>query len=322
MPPSRFTRELRASLRPQSKRELAAQGTGPGKLRGSGWRQSVRGFHTPAIEGRITAAQRIIDVSPLLTGGAVLGGWAAAYLHGADWLDGFDPRTFEPMPIDCIGAKRRNLDLVRYHNNRLGAGDWSTRHGLPVTTPLRTAFDGARWAESLEVAVVFLDAMTKFIGLPMDAFEKYARAHRCSTGIQQALAAAALVVPGSRSPNESRLRVCYRQGARLPLPLLNVPVFWGDRFIGIPDLFDPDAALATEFDGDQHRDPEQHRRDNIREELFEAANVAVVRVAKGDLNHDRARMIARMRKGYDRGIDRDRTKDRWTLVQPEWWGYR
>jgi hypothetical protein len=59
----------------------------------------------------------------------------------------------------------------------------------------------------------------------------------------------------------------YLLRARLPQPLVNQPVFDLDgNFLGTPDLLDPEAGLVTEFDGIGHREREQHRDDNIREE--------------------------------------------------------
>lgn len=66
-------------------------------------------------------------------------------------------------------------------------------------------------------------------------------------------------------------------------------------FLGIPDLFDPDSALAVEFDGEQHREREQHRRDNLREE-----------------GSHRARLVARRACS-----PMMRTTDRWRILIAE-----
>lgn len=42
----------------------------------------------------------------------------------------------------------------------------------------------------------------------------------------------------------------YEFEAQLPRPLVNRPVFdLEENFLGMPDLLDPEAGLATEFDG-------------------------------------------------------------------------
>ena len=76
----------------------------------------------------------------------------------------------------------------------------------------------------------------------------------------------------------------YQLQAGLPRPLVNRPVFDLDgRFLGIPDLLDPEAGLVTEFDGRLHRERRQHQTDNIREEKLEGSNLTVCRVDSLDL---------------------------------------
>jgi hypothetical protein len=114
----------------------------------------------------------------------------------------------------------------------------------------------------------------------------------------------------------------YVLRARLPRPLVNRPVFDLDgRFLGTPDLFDPDAGLATEFDGQDHRERQQHRDDNIREEKLEVVNLAVCRVDSLDLRQP-AQLRERLRARRAQGLRRDRSMDRWTLVEPSWWQRR
>lgn len=139
-------------------------------------------------------------------------------------------------------------------------------------------------------------------------------------GLEQARAALDLARTNVWSPRESRLRYCYEVEAGLPPALLNVRVFDDDGIlIGHPDLFDPEAALATEFDGAQHRDREQHRRDNIRDERFESVGVTVVRSDGLDLRpRHRRQLIHRMQDGHRRGLNRNRTHDRWVLDPRVW----
>lgn len=63
--------------------------------------------------------------------------------------------------------------------------------------------------------------------------------------------------------------------------------------------------------------------DNIREEGFESVNLTVVRTDSLDLNivtnPDRRSMIRRLQDGYRRGRSRDLTKDRWSVIVPDWW---
>ncbi|QDP98205.1 hypothetical protein FOE78_21920 [Microlunatus elymi] len=149
---------------------------------------------------------------------------------------------------------------------------------------------------------------------------EYALSHHRLHGAEQAVRASAWAEPGIESPWETRLRICYRQQAGLPAPLINQPIFdLEGRFLGEPDLFDPEAAVATEFDGEYHRDRFQHRADNLREEVLEEANVTVQRIDSLDLIRDRMPLIERLQRGHRRGTRRDRRLDSWTLTRPEWW---
>ncbi|SDS41717.1 PDDEXK family nuclease [Microlunatus soli] len=314
-----FRQESQTAHRPRSTQELLAAGVGRGALRGPRWRRVARGFYTPAIDPPLTPAQRILDAVPLIGAGA-LGGWAAGYVHGAQWLDGIDPFNFDTFLLDCLGLRRASLPTVRFHNSIVPAEDRIGLDGIVVTSALRTAFDGMRWAPSLEEGVVFADAMAHFAGVGGRELVQYADDHPAWPGVDQARCAARLMDGGVLSPWESRLRCCYLLEAGLPARiLLNVPVFAGGREIGWPDIFDPEAALAVEFDGEHHRDLEQHHRDNIREEAFEDANVTVVRADSLDLRSGRQAFIQRVRNGYVRGLARDRSQDRWTLESPRGW---
>jgi hypothetical protein len=325
VPESAWEKELPFALRPESSATLIEEGITRGVYRGRSWRRVRRGFYVPARAGwlpgeqRFSTAQRILDVSPALTERA------AAYILGVDWLDGLDPHTLAAMPVDIIAGdrRRRQRKEITYHFTALSDEDVHVRHGFRVTGPLRTAFDGARWAASLEDAVVFVDAVAHFLALDPDDLKAYVSEYPQWTGIEQATAAVTLARPEVKSTWETRLRMCWLNDAGLPPPLINVPIFDPlDQLLGIVDLFDPESGLVAEFDGEQHRDPEHHRRDNIREEKLEAANLVVVRSDKTDIRRARRQLAERLKVGYRRGRARDRTQDAWTLQQPTWWRQR
>ncbi len=141
-------------------------------------------------------------------------------------------------------------------------------------------------------------------------------------GVAQARNALRLADRSTRSPQESRLRLLWMIGAGLPRPLVNQPVFTlaGD-LVGIADILDPDAGTVGEYDGEQHRELENHTQDNAREEALEEVGLVVTRVTSLDL-HDRPRTAARLARAWERGEGRDRTRDRWTLVRPSWYQRR
>lgn len=280
------------------------------------------GYYAPALpDGSApSTAQRILDATPLLIPGSAFGGWAAAYMQGVDWLDGRTIRQRD-VPVDLVSDRlhRKNTGRISYRQAALPAAEITTIAGLPVTTPLRTAFDGARWSVSVEEAMVFLDGMLAFGRIDRHALDDYLES-RTANGIERARQAAALCRPNVASLWESRLRYTFQVHAGLAEPMINVPLFDPHgTFLGIPDLFDPEAALAVEFDGEQHREREQHRNDNLREEGLEQANVTVVRADSLDILRDRKRLVTRIQDGRRRGLLRNRLFDRWTLTQPTWW---
>ena len=320
-----FDQELRTAHWPRSAAELAAAGTTRDMTRGPRWRRTSRGYFVPAGATATTTTQRILDIAPLLSASGALAGWAAAYVHGVGKLDGRDPESLASLPIVVnLGRDvgRADTEGVHYVRERLPPGDRQLRHNLGVTTPERTAFDGARWASDLVEAVVFLDQVSHALRLPLaDLARRYISGARWP-GLQQFARALALAEPGSASPWESRLRMFYVLRAGLPRPLVNRPVFGLEgNFLGIPDLLDTEAGLATEFDGQDHRRRRQHQADNLREERLEAANLVVCRVDSLDLRQP-IPLIERLTARYAQARLRDRRRDRWTIQQPSWWRRR
>lgn len=283
---SAFEIELWDARRPQSLAQLARAGVTRDMTRGRAWRRTSRGWFVPS-DAPTNSTQRILEATPLVPAGGALAGWAAAYVLGVDHLDGRDPYTMDPLPVSVqLGRDvgRATYPGVGVLRERLPAAHRQTWHGLPVTTPLRTLFDGARWASDLVEAVVFLDQAAHALELKLRDLETWCVPGARWPGITQLRAALRLADARSASPWESRLRMFYEREAQLPRPLVNRPVFdLEENFLGTPDLLDPDAGLATEFDGQEHRGRRQHRSDNHREEKLEGVNLTVCRVDSLDL---------------------------------------
>jgi hypothetical protein len=287
---------------------------------GRAWRRTSHGHYVPSA-AELTPAQRIVESSVHLPPSGAVAGWAAAYVCGVDWLDGINLNgAFEAVPL-CVGpeVRRRSTTRVSYVRDHLQGNEVTPRHGLQVTSPLRTAFDTARWTPSLSDCVVALDAVTHFGLVDLASLCTYVAQRRKWAGLRQLRAALPLVEASVRSPWESRLRMVYVLEAGLPRPYVNQPVFdtYG-RFVAIPDLLDQEAGLAVEYDGSGHRERAQHNRDNVREEAMEDVGLIVVRADSYDMRHRRAELLERLLAARRRGLSRVRTRDRWTLQPPSW----
>lgn len=321
---SRFQSELRTAVRPRPAADLVAAGVTRHVLDGPRWRRTSRGFYVLATDLPRTPTQRILEAAAALPAGAAIGGWAAAFSWGADLLDGLDDHTTAPLPVTvCLppGLHRAGIPGLDYRQQHLDDTDVGSRAGIPVTVPGLTACDLAARATDLTEAVVALDAvlaagLLRHLQLPVAPGRR---------GAAQARRAAGLARTGVRSTWETRLRMLYVLELGFPSPLVNRSVLDLDgRSLGVPDLLDVEAGLVLEYDGARwtgspvvggHRDRDQHRADNVREELFERAGLTVVRADGRDLSHYRRRLMARVSAARADGLRRDRSRDRW-MVRP------
>jgi hypothetical protein len=269
--------------------------------------------------------QRIVEAAALMPPGSTLAGWAAAYALGAEHLDGLGPRMVpQPVPI-CLprALHRPPVPGVRYIRQVLSEAEQVDVAGLSFTSPLRTALDLACWAPDLSEAVVALDVLLQAGVVSTAELARTSALLDGRRGARQARAAVALARPGARSPGETRLRVLYVQGLGAPTPLINPElVDLSGRLPDLPDLPDPAAGLVLEYDGARwagterdagHRDAEQHREDNVREERFERTGLRVVRADGVDVSSYPTLLTRRMAAARTEGLARDRRQDRWRV---------
>ena len=218
--------------------------------------------------------QRAYDAAALLPMAGALGGWAACQVGGARELDGRGPSGQELRPV--LACLPRELRLrrgpgIRPFRSHLDEADVTEVCGVRLTRPLRTAFDLDRTEPFVE-AVVAVDYLSR--GRPefLGDLLTYTRDHSSLKGSQRALAAVRRASARSRSGGETRLRLLWTMEGGLPEPVVNPTVRLLDGFLlGMSDLLDPWLGLAGEYDGAGHRDPDQHARDNVREEGFEGS---------------------------------------------------
>lgn len=318
----RFWREYADSVRPVRASALLATRITSRMLEGPRWRRATHGLYLPAdLDPPVadTPTQRIVETAAILPPGGAIGGWAAAYASGVDALDG--DRGREPVVVILPpGLHRMAQPGLRYVRAALRPGELQTLADIPFTRELRTACDLARGAPDLTEAVVAVDAMLAARAVTHESLHRRLNRLSGQRGVRQARQAVELSRTRTRSPWESRLRMVYVLDLGLPMPLVNRAVFDLDgTFLGAPDLLDEAAGLALEFDGAQHREREQHRADNVREEGLERRGLILVRADKSDISEYRSQLLGRITEARADGLHRDRSRDRWTVVEPPGW---
>lgn len=306
---------------PRTSLALRRSGVSKHLLDGPTWRRTSPGRYVPAAVA-LSPEQRIAEAAAHLPPGSAIGGWASAYAAGATWLDGLDSQR-RPLPVVmCLppALHRTTIPGVRYVRQVLQDEELVDRDGVTFVSPTRTASDLARWASDLTEAVVVLDAVLATGVVDLDALGAAAGRWHGLRGAKQARSALALTRPGVLSPGESRLRVIYRRECGAPDVLVNPTVVdAAQRVVGMPDLLDEEAGLVLEYDGASwqddgrphgHRDHDQHREDNAREEAFERLGLIVCRADGTDVTRLRAALVWRLQRARADGLARNRRRDR------------
>ncbi|MGH3347587.1 MAG: hypothetical protein ACRDO4_11450 [Nocardioides sp.] len=192
--------------------------------------------------------------------------------------------------------------------------------GLPVTIAPRSVCFEMRHAATLEEAVVAMD-MAAFSDL-VSIEEAWRHNDTLWTwyGVPLSRKAIALADENSWSPQEVNMRLVWTIRAERPRPLCNVPVF--DRFgrhVGTPDLLDPIAGVAGEYDGPLHLVGSQRAQDLRREGAFRALGLEYVTMVGGDRADGYRSFLLRLATAYEHAAYAAEGARPWTVVPPRWW---
>lgn len=225
-----------------------------------------------------------VDPTPLLRaeGGwlwsrrrAIVAGFTASAVHGAQWVD-------TRLPVELIHDNRHRLDGLRIRGDLTQGDEVMLVEGIPVTTPERTAVDLACWYPR-DDAVVAVDALLRATNAKVADIELIAARYPGRRGSVSARSVLDLVDPGAESPQETLLRLRIID-AGLSRPQTQIPIY--DRrgyLVARADMGWPDLRIAIEYEGDHHRtDEKQFNRDIFRIEQMEAAGWIVVRITAKD----------------------------------------
>lgn len=170
-------------------------------------------------------------------------------------------------------------DGIVVHRQPLPLEHRRTRHGIPVTSLVRTLLDLAAIYRPVRLARVFEEAQVQHnLDPALLAAEVMCRpGHRGTARLRHVLRDA--VDPaGVRSILELRfLRMCRQHG--LPRPLVNVRI---GRWI--PDFLWPDPRVIVETDGwNFHRTPAKLRTAAMKDEYLRGLGFTVIRLTWADV---------------------------------------
>jgi hypothetical protein len=263
--------------------------------------------------------QRIVEQASRIRSYGAVTGWAALRWHGATFFDGTTAGGREESPVPLVvHSKLRPDPRSTYTEEQLSCTEWSWVGGLPVTTVQRALFDEVRRIDSVreKANAIAMAAAARLISTHL--FGCYVARRGPWTGIQGARDAVLLATDDCRSPQEFRMYLVWRLDAELPEPMLNREVFDLDgNLIGIPDLFDAEAGLVGEYQGEDHKDGQRHREDVEREEKFRDHGLEFLEVVGGDLSR-RAMVVERMHNARRRAKFLPPESRAWTLQPPRW----
>lgn len=244
-----------------------AVGTGaltPGQLQGPRFRRLFTGIYVLA-DVEVDLALRSRAAALAFGGCGVLGGWSAAELLGASCGP-----SDAPVEIIAPGRGRRRRTGLVVRGDVLASDEVTMVGGVPVTTPVRTAFDLARRG-TLADAGVAIDALTHAFGISPQDVVVFGYRHLGARGSRQLLDAVRLASPLAESPMETRIRLAIHDDG-LPMPVLQHPV--GPYFL---DMAYPRIRLGVEYDGREHLTQERAMRDLVRESYLGRAGWEVLR---------------------------------------------
>jgi hypothetical protein len=187
-------------------------------------------------------------------------------------------------------------------HSTLDVADVTRFGGIPVTTPVRTAFDLGRRAPRID-ALIAVDALLHRRVVKLAALTDYAEAHPGWPGITLLREVLTLAEPLSESPMETRLRLLLVD-AGLPRPVAQHDIHdERGRFIARADLAYPSLRIAIEYEGDHHRERATFRRDIGRFNALRAAGWLVLRFTADDLLHQPAQTAQQVRAArHERGV--------------------
>jgi hypothetical protein len=225
-------------------------------------------------------------VALTLKSGDAIDRYSAAFLWSVDLL----PRTGVgrvSVTRSAPGWPHPRCTIVRA---RLETSDIVTLAGMPVTTPVRTAFDLGRQRHRAD-ALIALDAICHHRLIRLPELAQYAAERPRWPGVAKLRVLLQLVDGRAESPMETRLRLLLHDaGAPAPIPQYEVRDADG-LFLARVDLAYPQWRIALEYEGDHHRERARFRRDIARVNALRQAGWLVLRFTADDVLRSPDRVV-------------------------------
>lgn len=239
--------------------------------------------HRSVVDDPATRARAVALVLPH---GAAVCGETAAWLHG---VDARAPGQHRSAPsLECLvpeGTVRRRRPGLLCREGTLPEQDVVLVHGVPTTSPVRTALDLARYAPPY-VGLAALDAFAHLRLVTVPEVLARVRALPGARNIARARQLVEQCEPATESAGESWLRLRLFQ-AGLPRPEAQITVRdHAGREVYRLDLGYREQRIGIEYDGEEHhfRTSAQQRADTRRrEDLARRFGWQVVGVHRGDV---------------------------------------
>jgi hypothetical protein len=213
---------------------------------------------------------------------------SAAAVHGSKWID-------SRLPAELNQPSQHKTTGIVLHSDTLSSDDVDVIHGLPVTTPARTAFDlGRRYGRTL--AVIRMDALLQATDLKLVDVETLLQRHRGVRGIVQLRDVVGLADGGAESPQESRTRLVLTDAGLRPTQT-QIEVYGpSGNHVGRIDMGYPEWKVGVEYDGEQHwTNPAIRARDIDRQAELEGLGWRLVRVSAEMLRFRAYTIVSRTR---------------------------
>jgi very-short-patch-repair endonuclease len=204
--------------------------------------------------------------------------------------------TKEPRIDVTVSSDRRGDRAVRIRRNAIAPGESTTRHGIPVTTPLRTLLDVAAVVDRHELERAIRQAVyRKLTTTALLAEAVHNRpGQRGTKRLRQTLTTLGEAPGLTRSELEQRF-VRFLRKHRLPMPALNQQMRVRGGRIEVDCLWRAQRVIV-ELDGrDAHDSTPAFEADRARDAALVAGLWRVVRVTSTRMRTDGKRLAAELR---------------------------